>query len=184
MTERTKRRGPSRGDGAARPLRASAPVRRAAARARPSSVPPLDARVSFLIHRINARLAQVCNPVFRRHHIDLYASRILVVLLERKEVSVGELVDAMVLPQSTISHQLQRLEKLGLVRRRRRQADNRSVGVTLTARGGAVAGECNELSAVVYGAMSRDLATGELDLLRDLLRRIFASLRDFVPLRR
>jgi DNA-binding MarR family transcriptional regulator len=103
------------------------------------------------------------------------------VLLERGETSVGELVDAMVLPQSTISHQLQRLEKLGLVRRRRRQSDNRSVGVTLTARGSTVAGECNDLSAVIYSAMSCDLAAGELDLVRDLLRRVFASLRGFVP---
>jgi DNA-binding MarR family transcriptional regulator len=168
-------------ENAPRALRAARPVRRDAARPKAPPPPPLDERVSFIIHRINARLAQVCNPVFRRHHLDLYASRILAVLLERREVTVGELVDVMVLPQSTISHQLQRLEKYGLVQRRRKQSDNRSVGVTLTARGSTVAKECNDLSVEVYRTMTQNLSPGELDALRDLLRRIFASLQDFAP---
>ena len=49
----------------------------------------------------------------------------------------------MVLPQSTISHQLQRLEKRKLLGRRRAQDDNRSVAVSLTQQGPEVARQCN-----------------------------------------
>lgn len=155
-----------------------------AAKARPAAaglarLPPIDERISFIIHQINARLAQVCNPLFRRYHLDLFGSRILVILLERGEASVGELVETMVLPQSTISHQLQRLEKQRLILRRRNRTDNRSVVVTLTQGGKNVARECNDLSAAVYRAMTENLSASELAKIRDLLRRVFVSLGDF-----
>ncbi len=51
--------------------------------------PPLMDRVTFIIHRINARLAQAANPVFRRHKLDLYSSRILVALLNGTIVCYG-----------------------------------------------------------------------------------------------
>lgn len=139
-------------------------------------LPPLIDRVTFIIHRINARLAQAANPVFRRHHLDLYSSRILVALHERGELTVGELVELMVLPQSTISHQLRRLESSGLIRRRRKASDNRSVSVTLSLKGKPVARECNELSRAIYGAMVATLSPAELTALRGLLRRIYANL--------
>jgi len=141
-------------------------------------LPPLGERVTFLIHRINARLAQAANPVFRRHDLDLYSSRILVALLERAEMTVGELVELMVLPQSTISHQLRRLESAGLIRRRRRANDNRSVSVTLTPHGAAVSAECNELSRAIYSVMVGRLSAHWLAELGKLLRQLFANLDD------
>lgn len=139
-------------------------------------LPPLSKRVTFLIHRINARLAQAANPVFRRHDLDLYSSRILVALLEQSAMTVGDLVELMVLPQSTISHQLRRLEAAGLIRRRRRASDNRSVSVTLTPLGKAVSKECNDLSRDIYAVMVGTLSARQLSGLRTLLRQIFINL--------
>ena len=75
-----------------------------------STAPPMNQRLTFQVHRVNAKIAQVANSLFRIQQLDLLSSRILVLLLERDEMRVGELVEEMVLPQSTISHQLQRLE--------------------------------------------------------------------------
>ena len=141
--------------------------------------PPVEARISFLAHQINARIAQVSNQLFRRHDIDVYSSRILVILLEQREVRIGRLVETMVLPQSTISHQIQRLEKRGLVRRRRTREDNRAVAVTLTPKGVAIAQECNGLSRAVYGAMTETFTPGEIEELRAKLRKLFAALTAF-----
>src|SRR5690349_17715897 len=99
------------------------------------TLPPLDERISFLIHRISARVFVTCNPYFREYGLDLHNSRMLVILMEDEEARVGDLVTRMVLPQSTISHQILQLEKRGLVKRKRAEDDSRSVTVSLTKKG-------------------------------------------------
>ena len=137
---------------------------------------PLEDRVSFLTHRINARLQQVCNPVIFPYKLDLYSSRIIVALAEKGPLRVGELVDLMALPQSTMSHQLKRLEKDGYVLRTRSESDNRTVVITLTERGTEVAETCNRLSDSVMDAISGELSEEELAQLSHLLQRVFDSL--------
>lgn len=143
------------------------------------ATPPLDARFSFVVHRINARIAQIANRLFARYGLNLYSSRILVLLLERRAQRVGELVEAMLLPQSTISHQLQRLEAAGYVSRTRVAGDNRSVSVALTERGEAVARECNELSLRVYETMMRGVTPADSDIVLAHLTGMLARLADF-----
>ena len=99
------------------------------------ALPPLNDRISFLMHRIEAKLEVICNPYFRRFDVALHNSRMLVLLLESGQARVGDLVSRMALPQSTISHQLRELEKRKLILRTPSMADSRSVIVELTARG-------------------------------------------------
>jgi len=137
---------------------------------------PLEDRVSFLTHRINAQLQQVCNPLIAEHDLDLYSSRIIVAIAEKGPMKVGELVDLMALPQSTMSHQLKRLERHDYVKRTRSDADNRKVVITLTDKGSAVAESCNRLSDVIMANVSKELSVSEIELLSRLLQRVFASL--------
>jgi MarR family transcriptional regulator, organic hydroperoxide resistance regulator len=140
--------------------------------------PPLEARATFLVHRINAQILQICNPVMARHDLDLYSSRILVALGERGTMKVGALVELMALPQSTISHQLKRLEKLGYLMRARSEKDNRSVEVTLTPRGLELAGICDRMSDAVLGPVLAALSREESETLARLLGRMFDALPD------
>ena len=144
-----------------------------------ASAAPLESRVSFQVHRVNAKLAQVANSLFRNHKLDLISSRILVLLLERGQIRVGELVELMVLPQSTISHQLQRLDKHKLIRRRRVREDNRSVAVSLTPAGRVIAAECDALSLNVYRHITEDLDDREIGDLGLLLGKMFKALERF-----
>ncbi len=137
---------------------------------------PLGDRVSFMTHRINARLQQICNPVIAPYQLDLYNSRIIVALAEQGAMKVGELVDLMALPQSTMSHQLKRLEKDGYVLRTRSDTDNRTVVITLTQKGSDIAEVCNGLSDAIMSSISQELTEDELVLLTKLLQRVFASL--------
>ncbi len=137
---------------------------------------PLEDRVSFMTHRINARLQQLCNPVIAPYQLDLYSSRIIVALAEKGAMKVGELVDLMALPQSTMSHQLKRLEKDGYVLRTRSDLDNRTVVITLTQKGADVAEICNRLSDAILASVSEELSHEEIELLTRLLQRVFASL--------
>ena len=143
------------------------------------TIAPLEGRVSFKVHRVSAKLAQIASSLFRNHKLDPISSRILVLLLERDHLRVGELVELMVLPQSTISHQLQRLDKAKLIRRRRIREDNRSVAVSLTPTGRAIAVECDALSLNVYRHMTEDLNENEIDDLCMLLGKMFNSLEGY-----
>jgi DNA-binding MarR family transcriptional regulator len=134
-------------------------------------------RPTFLVHRLNAELARVCNPLFRRLGVDLITSRILVILREQQFAYVGDIVEAMSLPQSTVSHQLTRLEASGLVTRRADKADNRAFVLSLTRKGQSVAQQCNELSDNLYAQLFAEVDANELAALISGLERMEQRLK-------
>jgi DNA-binding MarR family transcriptional regulator len=129
-------------------------------------------RLTFLVHVASARVATIGNRHFREHDLNHFSARILVLLLEKKELRTGELSELMVLPQSTISSQLQGLHKKRLIRRRRSRQDNRTVMVTLTPAGLELARDCNELSLLVHEAMLLDIPAREQAVAFGFLRKI------------
>jgi hypothetical protein len=86
---------------------------------------------------------------------------------------VGELVDAMALPQSTMSHQLKRLQTRRLIRRRRSRRDNRSVAVMLTPAGEEIARACEHYSVAVQRRVIESFSTEQIDQLTKLLNSLF-----------
>jgi len=143
---------------------------------RKSPLPPIKDRISFLMHRVDAQLVVVCNPHFRHLNVVLHNSRMLSILLEAGQARVADLVNSMVLPQSTISHQLRELEKRELISRRPAVNDSRSTIVKLTPKGKRLAEQCNALSVEVYQAMVEGLSRSEIEQLRAQLRNMFERL--------
>lgn len=134
--------------------------------------PALTERLTFLLHTAGARIANIGNRHFREHDLNHYSARILVLLLENEELRTGDLVERMVLPQSTISSQLQALHKKRLIRRRRSRQDNRSVMVTLTPAGLELARDCNALSLRVHEEVVSTIGSREWQLGHAFLRKI------------
>lgn len=116
------------------------------------------------------------NRHFRAHDLNHYSARILVLLLEHEELRAGELVDLMVLPQSTISSQLQALHSKRLIRRRRSRHDSRSVILTLTPAGLELARDCDGLSLRVHHALLEEVSEREKKAAISFLRKIDARL--------
>ena len=116
-----------------------------------------EERVSFLLHRLNASMSRVSNPLFKQYGLDAITARILVVTLHRPHSFVGDIVRALGLPQSTVSHQIKRLENMGYLIREKDRLDARSFKVTLTGNGMSVAEECDARSQRL-----NDLVTAEL----------------------
>ncbi len=134
--------------------------------------PPLTERLTFLVHTASARIANIGNRHFRDHDLNHFSARILVMLLEHRELRTGDLVERMVLPQSTISSQLQALHKKRLIRRRRSRQDNRSVNVTLTPAGIELARDCNALSLRVHEEVIAGIGEREREQGFAFLRKI------------
>lgn len=141
-------------------------------------LPPIEERYSFLMHRINAHLARICNPMFRHWQVDIDMARMLVVLKQEGDMAAGEIVRFMALPQSTISHQLKRLEKLGYVERSIGARDSRVMVASLTARGREVAAESNELSRKVTSAMVAAIAHMDGAAVRSALKTMDKALAE------
>jgi len=136
----------------------------------------LERRFSYLVHRISARIALIGNRHFRPHALNHYSARILVLLLEHGTLRAGELVDLMLLPQSTLSTQLRELQKRRLISRRRSRSDNRAVIVSLTEQGRVVAADCNALSRRVQAILVDSLTDTEQRAARRVLAKIDESL--------
>ncbi len=134
--------------------------------------PPLTERLTFLVHTAGARIANIGNRHFRDHDLNHFSARILVMLLEHRELRTGDLVERMVLPQSTISSQLQALHKKRLIRRRRSRQDNRSVNVTLTPAGIELARDCDALSVRVHEEVIAGIGEREREQGFAFLRKI------------
>ena len=153
----------------------------AATSKRPTStadaLPALSERPTFLVHQLNAELARICNPLFRRLHVDLITSRILVILLERDTTYISDVVELMALPQSTVSHQIKRLVNAGLVERRADTADNRAYVVSLTEQGHSVAEQCNAISARIYATLFDDFDPDQIESLVSNLTLMSAKLK-------
>lgn len=142
------------------------------------AAPALVDRLTFLVHTVAARIANVGNRHFRAHDLNHFSARILVLLLEHEELRTGDLVELMVLPQSTISSQLQGLHAKRLIRRRRSRKDNRSVMLTLTPAGLDLARDCNGLSLRVHKAVLEDIPVREKELAFGFLRRVNTRLME------
>jgi DNA-binding MarR family transcriptional regulator len=140
--------------------------------------PPLEDRFSFLIHRINAHLARLCNPMFRRWRVDIDMARTLAVLDQQGTMAAGDIVRFMALPQSTVSHQLKRLEKLGYLTRSPDPNDSRMIVAALTPEGRTVARESNALSRRVTSMMVTAIADLDGAALRTALKRMDAVLAE------
>lgn len=95
--------------------------------------------------------------------------------LEREgRLTVGRLAAALVVHQSSVSILLDRLEKRGLVQRRRRPPDRRHVQVELTSRGAAIAADAPEAA---QGRLLHSLGLMSAEQLRGA-RRVVEQLVD------
>lgn len=81
---------------------------------------------------------------------------VLVLLWHRGTVTVREVLDELQLDYGTVSPLLKRLEARGLVERRRRADDERSVAITLTGAGRALEARRGEIGPVITRAFGLD----------------------------
>jgi DNA-binding MarR family transcriptional regulator len=92
-------------------------------------------------------------------------------------IKVGELAAALAIHQSTASNLLRRLEQLRLVSRKREGADQRTVQLFATARGGRVMARAPRPRIGVLQQALSDLPTGSLERLRRQLVELVAAMK-------
>ena len=133
------------------------------------------------ISRLEKMLAPELARVFARHGLESWQYDVLATLRRAGkpyELTVGALLDSMMLASGTITHRIDRLEQRGLVERRSDPNDKRVVLVRLTAAGKKLV----DATIVDHAANETELVSGlaprERAELEALLRRLHVSLSE------
>ncbi len=105
----------------------------------------LRALLSFPLYAASRKLINCCNPLLRTRNLTYPQYLVLLVLWEEDGQTVGEIGQKLYLDSGTLTPMIKKMEKAGLVERRRCQEDERSVRVSLTEKGKALEEELHDI---------------------------------------
>jgi len=130
----------------------------------------------YLLARTTARYSIDMENALRTIDMDLPSWRTLMILSESNPSSVSEIADRAVIRLSTMTRVVQRLEKRGLLKVKRRKGDARVTEVYINPQGLRAARQVRDIASRLYNLAFHDFAPAEVDALNALLRRAFGNL--------
>lgn len=138
-----------------------------------AEMPPLDAHLCFALYAAGNHMTRLFGPFLRKLGVTYPQYLVLVVLWERGPQGVGDLGAALDMDFGTLSPMLKRIERKGLIVRRRDAADERRVTVALAPKGTALRKRTQQMLGEFYCFLNVPL--DELQDLKDRLRHFVRS---------
>jgi DNA-binding MarR family transcriptional regulator len=145
----------------------------AATQARARGSLALDDQLCFALYAASRAVTQLYRPLLDGLGLTYPQYLVMLVLWERGTTTVKGLAEALQLDHGTLSPLLKRLAAAGLVERRRRADDERSVEIVLTPEGHALKARADPIPQRVVDAY--DLAAQDFAELRTTLRELTES---------
>ena len=130
----------------------------------------------YLISRIGMYLNVVIGVELDAQGVTLPMWRVMGTLWHRKICSMGELSDAAAVALTALSRLIGKMEREGLVRRKRSPSDARIVMVTLTPRGRSIAKKLIPPSLAMEKRVFSRLSAADVHSLRKSLIDVYVSL--------
>jgi DNA-binding MarR family transcriptional regulator len=137
----------------------------------------LEDHLFFHFSQILARRTRAINARLGPHGLDYPRWRALAVLNEHSGATMGRLADLTSVDRTTLTRTLGLMEKAGLVARRERQSDRRSLAISLTAKGRRLFARILPLALEETDRALTGFSSDEIRTLRDRLRRMADNLR-------
>ena len=137
-----------------------------------SPLADLDGFAPYLMNRIVSRLNQRMTEELRQRGLTFQHWRVLLILANRRRRTVNALADDTVIPQSTLSRLLMRMEKGGFVRRLPHGNDSRLVEAEITDKGRATFAEILPFADACWAEVTATLDATDQQTLSGLLRRM------------
>ena len=129
----------------------------------------LDNQLCFMIYRLQRSITDRYRPILAEIGLTYPQYLVMLALWESKRLTVSQLGERLSLDSGTLSPLLKRLETAAFIQRKRSTVDERSVEISLTARGRALRrqalavppaiGECFASSADEYWALRHQLSS-------------------------
>jgi DNA-binding MarR family transcriptional regulator len=139
----------------------------------------LDDQLCFALYAASRAVTQRYRPMLDELGLTYPQYLVMLVLWEQGPTTVKGLADALQLDYGTLSPLLKRLASTGLVERKRRSEDERSVEVSLTPAGGELKTRALEIPQLVVDAYNLD--ADEFTSLRKTLRELTESVTATTP---
>jgi DNA-binding MarR family transcriptional regulator len=133
--------------------------------------------IPFLMNQIVTRVRAEWTEEFEGLGFNVRSARVLIVALQNPGSHIGRLAEITTLEMSTLSHMLARMEREGLLERRREGEDTRFVSIHLTPEGRRMALDCLNASNERERRMLKGLTAEEVTTLRRLLSTVFENVR-------
>ena len=137
----------------------------------------LEDHLFFHFSQILARRTRAINARLRPHGLDYPRWRVLAVLNEHSGATMGRLADLTSVDRTTLTRTLGLMEKTGLVARRERESDRRSLAISLTAKGRRLFARILPLALEETDRALTGFSSDEIRTLRDRLRRMADNLK-------
>lgn len=136
----------------------------------------LDSYLPYLVNRLGQRFVSEFTPSLAEAGIDVQMWRALSVLHRHGDLPASALSELTSINLSTLSRLVGRMDAKGLVLRRRDGADSRTVNVRLTPEGKRATEELIPKAVALEARATAGLSRSEIETLRRLLPRLYASL--------
>lgn len=146
-----------------------------------SSEPNLLDDAVFALGRTYFNYVGLIERILREYKLeDVFApgmGQIMFALFERDDRIIKEIAERVGLSQSTLTGMLARMEKNGLIERKRDAIDGRAIRVRLTTKGREFEPQCRAIFDETRKYFRQSLSEVELKHLRDALGKLSASFR-------
>lgn len=134
----------------------------------------LDRQLCFSLYAAQKAMTAAYQPILAELGLTYPQYLAMLVLWEEGEASVSRLGERLKLDSGTLTPLLKRLEKAGLVTRRRSEDDERVVLVSLTAEGKRMKGKAEKVPLKMFCNLGT--STQEFEALKESLDRLTRSL--------
>ena len=133
----------------------------------------LDRQVCFALAAASRTVIGLYRPVLEPLGLTHPQYLVMLALWERSPRTVRDIGDALALDPATLSPLLKRLESAGLITRKRKVDDERSLDVELTETGRSLRARAVDVPAQIVKRLGMPVA--ELEATRDALTRLLAA---------
>jgi len=127
----------------------------------PGDLLELERQVCFALAVASRSVISIYRPVLEPLRLTHPQYLVMLALWQHAPLRVSELARLLALEPATLSPLLKRLEAVGYVERRREEADERAVRLTLTPAGAALRERALEVPRTVLQRLQLDLADAE-----------------------
>ncbi len=132
----------------------------------------IENQICFPLYAASRSVIKMYTPLLEELDLTYTQYITLLVLWEKKELNVKQLGKSLYLDSGTLTPLLKKLEKKGLIERRRSMADERNLIVTITEQGEALKKEALRIPEILHE--QGRLSSEDYDALYGLLYKLLA----------
>jgi DNA-binding MarR family transcriptional regulator len=135
----------------------------------------------FLMAKIRQVGGRISERILKKHDVEINSAqgRIMFALWQKDSVSINELAKKTQLKKSTLTSMLDRLERMGYIRRQRSKKDRRKILIKRTEKDRTMEKKYVEVSEEMTRLFYKGFSKSEIDRFEKDLERILNNLTEF-----